>query len=365
MEWTVRVAGWIGVGIFGIAGLRTGFGQAGGEAPQLRTRTERTIVVDGVVRLAGATTAGDFVLLDNGQRVTAGLRVVRVPDGEAQVIFVIDALNGTLEEVSRTEDALERWLAGQGSRLRHPTSILVVNAKGGHPSVSRTPATEDTAALVKALGAYRPGMPRIFEAQGTLGQADRVRLSLEALSAMANAEADRPGPKVVVWVGPGWPYLMDSSAKSSEQMFDSVVYFSDLLRAARMMVYAVSPAGVSGTQFPDSGFVGARDRSNVGSIAAPRVPMVAGDDYYQGFVKGVKGPKQADPNDLSLQVLAIQSGGLVLQHNNNLEAQMARCAADADALVTISFAPEPGTGVAKYHVLIGKNLRTRTGYYNR
>jgi hypothetical protein len=91
--------------------------------------------------------------------------------------------------------------------------------------------------------------------------------------------------------------------------------------------------------------------------------------YYKGFLKGVKSGKQVELADLSLQVLAVQSGGRVLNSANDVAGEIATCIADIDAFYVLSFDGLPGDGPNEYHALEvkvdkpGLTARTRSGYY--
>ena len=73
--------------------------------------------------------------------------------------------------------------------------------------------------------------------------------------------------------------------------------------------------------------------------------------------------------DLSLQVLAIQSGGLALSSSNDVTSMLQNCLADAEAYYEMSFDPAPADHRDEYHNLViqvskpGLTARTRTGYY--
>ena len=60
---------------------------------------------------------------------------------------------------------------------------------------------------------------------------------------------------------------------------------------------------------------------------------------YKDFVKGVKSAKQAGSGELALQVLAVQSGGRVLDPGNDLAAQIGKCVEDLNNFYRISFTP--------------------------
>jgi hypothetical protein len=70
-----------------------------------------------------------------------------------------------------------------------------------------------------------------------------------------------------------------------------------------------------------------------------------------------------------LQVLAVQTGGIVLNATNNLTAAIASCVAEADSFYTFTFHIGPGREADEYHALtvtVDKPevvVRTRAGYY--
>ena len=361
----------------------------------------KTVVLDMVARDKGGKPISnlqkkDFVLLDNKRQISPEeLNVSESSIGvqEAQMIFVIDALNSSLTEFTKSEDAVEAYLREQTGHLKMPTTILVVsdsepdttsrpqtansdtaNMDMHHRElfVHRIPASVDGSVLIQSLKEYKTGLNRIFDSQGSLGQGERVRLSLEAMSFIANAQSSIAGPKLVIWMSPGWPFLARSNAKSSEQLFDSVIYFSNLLRTARIIVYAISLEGVTAKNTSSSMadfYMGSQPASVKALGHAPEIPMELGYNYYAEFLKGVRNAKQSNPNDLALQVLAYQSGGLVLQNNNDLVNMISQCAADGTALYNLSYTPATNGGSDRYHEIdvtltpSSQRIRTRTGIY--
>jgi hypothetical protein len=77
------------------------------------------------------------------------------------------------------------------------------------------------------------------------------------------------------------------------------------------------------------------------------------------------------PGYVSLQVLAIQSGGRVFNSTNDLAKAIADCAADAESFYVRSFNAPPAEGPNQYRavgVSVDKpanTVRTRSGYYNQ
>ena len=160
-------------------------------------------------------------------------------------------------------------------------------------------------------------------------------------------EADLPGRKLVFWVSPGWPLLsgpgIQLDPRQQNQAFASIVGLSTDLRRAGVVLYSISPLGTS---------------QGLGSVF-----------YYQDFVKGVSDAHKAGLGNLSLQVLAVQSGGLALTSSNDVASLLQQCLVDAQSYYELSFDPPPADRRDEYHSLEikvdkpGLTARTRQGYY--
>ena len=242
--------------------------------------------------------------------------------------------------------------------------------------VQRTPMSTERNTLLHALEAHKTGMPRLNDAQGAKINSDKVRLSLQALSYIASAYTSIKGPKLVLWLGPGWPFLAQSSAKSSAPLFDSVVYFTNLLQEAQITLYSISPEGVTAgdTSSEIGSFEMAQRASSSRSFGAappPNVPTELNNSAYAAFLDVVRTMAQSNPNDLDVQVLAYHTGGLVLDKNNDLVAQIERCIADASGMYVFSYKPEKSPKPDIFHDLAietsrsSQPVRTRTGFYAR
>ncbi len=89
------------------------------------------------------------------------------------------------------------------------------------------------------------------------------------------------------------------SSQQQNQIFANVVAFSNELQQSNVTLYSINPLGVDESIY----------RGN----------------YYQSFVKGVSTSSQTDLADLSLQVLAVQSGGLALNGSNDVVGALKTC----------------------------------------
>lgn len=135
---------------------------------------------------------------------------------------------------------------------------------------------------------------------------------------------------------------MDPRNQSS--FFHSIVDLSTNLREARVTLYGIVPLDL-----------------NVGNEAYAY--------RYQNFMKGVASAKQADAGNLSLQVLAEQSGGRAIDPTGDIYGSVVRCVADASAYYELAFESAPADRVDVYHGLTVRldkpelTVRTNTGYY--
>jgi VWFA-related protein len=294
----------------------------------------------------------DFTILDDNQprkilsfRSYDGVNVKPAPPVE--VILVVDTVNLPFSQISFMHQELARFLRQNDGHLAQPVSLMLLSEAGlriqPRPSV-------DGNALLTILDQVRGSVHGITSAMGADGDLQRLQLSLRQMVAIAENEALRPGRKLLIWVGPGWP-MLDSpnfsfSDKDQRRYFDAIVELSTRMREARMALYSVSPA---------SSVMGAGTRVQL----------------YKGFLKGVRSPKQSDTGNLALRVLAIQSGGRILGPDNDIVGQIDSCIADANAFYTLSFNPPRAEHMDEYHDLkvtvgeAGLTVRTNTGYYNQ
>jgi VWFA-related protein len=332
------------IGLFSLS-LFPGFAQAPASGP------DRQIVLDVVVTdKSGKPVPGlqqqDFTLLDNKQpRKIDSFEASTASDPPVEIIFLVDEVNTDFTHVSFARAQIEKFLRRDGGALPRPASLAVMSDAG---VAMENVTTQDGNALATELDQNRAGLRSITRSQGIYGANDRVGLSLNSLQELANYEAPRPGRKLVIWISPGWPLLSGPNIilgdKDQQRLFSQIVGISDSLRRSRITLYSIDPLGTQ-----DSG--GFRT------------------SYYEEFTKGVKKAHQVQIGDLGLQVIATQSGGRVLISNNDVAAQIASVAADANAFYVLTFDAPAGDGPNEYHSLeikldkSGLKALTRTGYY--
>jgi VWFA-related protein len=264
---------------------------------------------------------------------------------QVEIVLAIDTVNDNHQQVAFARQQIGGFLRQNGGHLAQPVSIDVVT--DGGVQAQPQPSTDGNA-LAAMVDQLDNQLRTIGRAAGYWGANDRFQFSLKMLDIIIDSEAKKPGRKLLIWAGPGWP-LFDNpklqasyTSKAHQQDFNAIVQLSARLREARIGVYSISP----GTP----GF---------------------GTYLYRDFLKGVKTPDAADLSNLNLKVLAVESGGRVTGPDNDLTAQIDQCVQDAAAYYTISFDPPRADRANEYHdlkVLVGKpglTARTSTGYYNQ
>jgi len=128
--------------------------------------------------------------------------------------------------------------------------------------------------------------------------------------------------------------------KQQQQIYKNIVEYSTQLRDAGITLDSVNSWGAG---------------ESVGRAS-----------YYMEFLNGVSKPGETQLGDLGLQVLATQSGGLVL-NTSDVVGTLTQSVADADDYYEVSFAPAHSEKPNEYHrlqvVVSGLKTRTRQSYY--
>jgi VWFA-related protein len=316
---------------------------------------ESTIRLDVVVNdKSGKPVSGleqkDFTLLDN-KLPEKILSFEAVPGAAAdsepvEVILVVDSVNIPFMRVAQARDQIKKFLQQDGGKLPRPLSIAFLSDSG---LKAEGTASRDGNALVAYLDQNASALRTITKSQGFYGADERMQLSVNAFEQLTQYAAQRPGKKIIICISPGWPLLTgprdDLTQKNQNQIFSTIVAMSTNLREAGVTLYMVDPLGPGESQMREF--------------------------YYQSFLKGVRSPRQVVIGDLSLQVLASQSGGRVLTASNDIADGIASCVRDANAYYVLSFAPPPADGPNEYHAIEVKmdqphlKAQTRAGYYDQ
>lgn len=305
------------------------------------------VVSDRSGKPVAGLSAEDFALFDNGRPrrllsfgANRGDATLRSP---AQVILLIDTMNARFADVSYETRQVEKYLRQNGGRLAYPTSVDWVTEEGVKAQV--TPMLDGNA-MADKLEMMEAAVHSIVAAQGIYGALDLFQRSIRVLDAVALDEAQRPGHKLAIWIGPGWPMLggptFDLTEKTHQTLFRDIVAMSDRLDKAHLSLYSVS--------------LGQADRSTF---------------MYTEWLKGVRKVDDASGASLSENVLAVQSGGVAQPPTNDVAEAIDECVQDAEVFYTLTFEAAETDQPYEYHELKlqldkkGLKARSKTGYYAR
>ncbi len=288
----------------------------------------------------------DFTIFDNKTpRHITSFRAFAGSQAPVHVLIVLDAVNVPYESIAYSRGEIDKFLHANGGRLAYPTQLAFFTDKG--MQTQQTFSTDGNE-LSSSLDQYAVSL-RDIRRSSQYQEWDRFNLSINALRSFSESQAKLPGRKLILWVSPGWPLLsgprIDLDYKQENELFSAIVGLSTQMREAAVTLYNINPIGAAegvGRQF-----------------------------YYQSFLKGVSKPSQVVIGDLSLQVLAVQSGGLALTGSNNLTAMLEQSVADGQAYYELSFDPPRAEHPDEYHHIEvqvakpGLTARTREGYYQQ
>uniref|UniRef100_E6QHL4 VWFA-related domain-containing protein n=1 Tax=mine drainage metagenome TaxID=410659 RepID=E6QHL4_9ZZZZ len=292
-------------------------------------------------------TQSDFTLLDNNS-APSGVKFKAVAPGQGQqeVIILMDAVNSPFQTVAYEQQQLEKFLKTKGATLPHPTTVAYVTDTGAQIQKG---FTTNGVELEASLEKIATGLRFLTRNAGYWGDTEQYTMSISALQQVAGYCAQLPGRKLVIWVSPGWPLLSgvrtELDGKQEADVFRDIVAFSTALRVAHVTLDNVNPRGVN--------------------------ESILRDYYYQEFTKGVSKLSDVYLGDLSLQVLATQSGGTVVESDNDIAQSVARLMNATTSWYEFDY-PMPVTEQANqyHHVEVkvdkpGAKVTTRDGYYDQ
>ena len=312
-----------------------------------RPITLDVVVTDALGRRVAGLKRDDFTITENGHpQVLGSFREAdgaTSPSDPVQAVFLIDTVSNSFESIAAERGQIETFLARDDGHLQFPISIVLFSDSGARVDQP----SRDGKLLISELKKTFTAIPTINSAMSSGGAIERFQRSLKVLNQLLAYEGTRPGRKLLLWIGPGWPMLSGSHFTSSEKDkradWDGIVNFSTYLRLARVTLYSVDTSSSE--------------------------MSVAHSVYYENFLKPVTDRKQVNPGNLALPVLAIQSGGKVVSGSNDLAAEITSCLEDAKSYYTVSFDAAHSAQADEYRALTitvnrtGLTARTNTGYY--
>jgi VWFA-related protein len=299
----------------------------------------------------------EFTILDNN--VPQTITSFEAVDGQlspTEVVLVIDGVNNIgNRETAIEHEEISRFLKADGGRLGYPTAIAILTDKGLQ---FQEDFSQDGNAIRTSLNHHTIPL-RSMGRDTDRGGEGRFQTSFQGFAELLARERQRIGRKLILWVSPGWPPLFGlentRDTKLREQVFGNIVEISTQLLEGRITIYSVDPSAIGaiepGLTDPPTNYLRPSDR--------------------KVYIAGASKPSDIRMGDLTLGVIAAQSGGLVLNPGNDLASELQKCVADAAAYYEISFDPVISDRPNEYHHLEirvakpGLTARTRQGYYSQ
>lgn len=305
------------------------------------------LVTDQAGKPVGDLGPTELTLLDNNQprkifsfRRTDSAAGSRF-DPPVEVILVIDAVNMPYQAVTRQRLDVEKFLRLNNGQLAFPTSVFLYTSQG--LMVQPVPSKDGNALanlIDKASGTVRA---RDITG-GVFSLAEQFQDSFKTMQKIVENEARKPGRKVLIWVGSGWPLLTErffiQSNESRENYFHQLTALTNQLREARIAVYNVAPV-----------------------VGVTR-------ELYKGYLKPVTEARKMEIADLALEVLAVNTGGRVLDPGNDLSELILKCQSEIGSYYTVTYEPPPSAAADEFHSLRvqvnreGLSARSDVGYYD-
>jgi VWFA-related protein len=347
---------------------------AGAAVPEGRIKLD-VVVTDKAGKPVADLEAKDVTLLDNKNPLKMasfqafGGTHAR-PEPPTEVILLFDYVNDEIRNLAAERREVQGFLQENGGHLAQPVSVFVLRDTG--LQALRPPSTDGNE-LAAEVAKMETSQRVNTNATGANGDMERFNESIKALSGIAAYEMKRPGRKLLLWIGPGWPLLdslrFQNTTDTMKQFLKMIIDFSTSLREARVNVYSVG-IGELKVQFAGGENLDKANKKTVVATFVETADTINPLDYLD-YLKGVRQYSQAKAGNLSVKVLAVQNGGRVLGLDNGLKAQIDTCVQDAGAFYTLSFDPPPAGQPGEYHDLKlqidqpGLTAHTSTGYYSQ
>ncbi len=231
----------------------------------------------------------------------------------AQMVIVLDAVNCTFEKMQLERQDVADFLRRNGGKLAVPTRVVMLNDT---KMLEWPTATTDGNALAKYIEQTPNPVHTLRFAAGYYGEMDRAMWSMGEMYKLAHEEAMVPGRKLMVWISHGWhPLSRDYLAMDTRDLkrdFNLDVGLTNALLQARIALVSIDPI----LELPGENL-----------------------DYYQAFLKPVEKWEQVDTPNLLLQVLALHTGGMVLNQSTDIQGEIGKAMQLLNGWYTLVYSP--------------------------
>ncbi len=286
-----------------------------------------------------------FTVMDNGQaQKLAGFKAVDIEadPGAVEILIVVDMINIGMNTVAWEREQVGEYLKQDAGKLAHPTSIAVLDERGLR---MMNGSSTDGGAIQAAFEQFSTGMRPINRTGGWAAMEEMLEMSLEQFSQILTVEEARPGRKLVLYIGSGWPTLntegQQVSGQEAQQVFNALVKLTDSIRDSGCAIYELNPYQLG-----------------------ERNPFL-----YQSYLKPVTRPSRAEYANLSLGVVATHSGGRVLINGHDIAGEINDALRDAGSYYELTYDAPAADGANEYHAIDvrvnvpGVKAQTLAGYY--
>jgi VWFA-related protein len=286
------------------------------------------VVADATGKPVPGLTKPDFALLDNERPQTIGSFQAIDSAGEqpVEIVLVIDLVNSGADDVAAMRTQLDKYLRQNNGHLANPVLMVLFAADG--LQVQSQPSSDGNG-LAKAVDDVKATPP----GEG----ADQFDQSLQVLTAVSDIALKRPGRKVVIWTGKGWPVPKADDPNTSMGQNDAgigaLVGLTNKMREARVVLFGGDPA------------------------------------FHRDPNEGMTNLQKLDPVALSLGAIALRTGGHGLARND-FAGEINRAVSGLTPYYRLSFEPPADDKPDEYHAIkLNVNqpkmtVRTTAGYYS-
>jgi VWFA-related protein len=256
------------------------------------------------------------------------------PDAPVNIIL-LDEFNTLFEDEAFARYSLKKYFEKQPDKLTTPTMLLAV---GIDQFNVLSDYTEDKQAILSALDHHLAQNP--WRNNGRSWAPERLATAFGTLERVAEATIGHPGHKNMIWIGRGFPTInfVNGGIDGQQRVNNYVQRCVNMLRDARVTLYAVDPAGLV-----------VNPAARYGNWAASQDPFGGNYDFSR---------------------LAEATGGKALYGRNDVDAEIGNSARDGVNFYTLTYRPTTGTMDAqkfrKIEVTVdrpGLTATTRVGYY--
>jgi VWFA-related protein len=293
-------------------------------------------------------------MLDQSSTRQQLLKVIdTIPNQPAAIYILSDRLH-LLQDFSTDPAALKRVIAG----LNNKASALLDNAKGGHEAERYNPIF--WASIPESA---RQAILR-YEGEGTASHTrNRLQLTLDALSAIAQNLKSLPGRKNLIWVSEGFPFSIEPGATvdaresvTGRNYTVSISSTANALFDSQIAIYPIDSRGIVTSDVYDPASRGF-DAIGRAQTAVGLTSTVSEENNNLNVVH------------TSMQEIAERTGGKAFYNRNEIGDAIVESMNDGTTYYTLAYSPSNHTWNGKFRRIsvkskrAGVKLRYRLGYF--